>query len=206
MIDIDLLLAWGATYKKVNRNEIIFYEGATANFYHQLVQGRVRWVSIDEHGKEFIHMMVEDGESFGEIPLFDNEPYAATAVADEDSLLIRLHKSHFLALIHENHSLHFDFSRLLAQRLRFRFLLVKELAMHSPEHKISSLLNYFKERNRHTCPDSNMVKLTRQQIADMTGLRVETVIRTIRYLRSSGKVSIEKGKVYCSNDSLSLNR
>jgi CRP-like cAMP-binding protein len=41
-----------------------------------------------------------------------------------------------------------------------------------------------------------MVQLTRQQIADITGLRVETVIRSIRQLYENGKLAIAKGKVY----------
>jgi hypothetical protein len=31
----------------------------------------------------------------------------------------------------------------------------------------------------------------------MTGLRVETVIRSIRELHEKGKLKIEKGKVFC---------
>ena len=34
MIDIDLLLTWGATYKQVQRDEIIFHEGGYGNFYY----------------------------------------------------------------------------------------------------------------------------------------------------------------------------
>jgi CRP-like cAMP-binding protein len=41
------------------------------------------------------------------------------------------------------------------------------------------------------------VELTRQQIADMTGLRVETVIRSIRHMQDKGALVIDKGKVYC---------
>lgn len=99
MIDIDLLLTWGATYKKVKCDEIIFQEGECANFYHQVVSGSVRWVSINEKGREFIQLMVEKGESFGEVPLFDDGGYAATAIAEEDTVIIRLHKSNFLQLL-----------------------------------------------------------------------------------------------------------
>jgi CRP-like cAMP-binding protein len=58
------------------------------------------------------------------------------------------------------------------------------------------LLSYFKKTKKNICPDCNKIKLTRQQIADMTGLRVETVIRTIKQLEEKGEVTIEKGKVY----------
>ena len=52
-IDIDTLLAWGAAYKKVAAGEIIFREGAESSFYYQLVSGKVRWVNINDEGKEF---------------------------------------------------------------------------------------------------------------------------------------------------------
>ena len=42
------------------------------------------------------------------------------------------------------------------------------------------------------------VNLTRQQIANMTGLRVETVIRTIRAMQDKGLVTIERGKIFLS--------
>lgn len=39
------------------------------------------------------------------------------------------------------------------------------------------------------------IDLTRQQIADLTGLRVETVIRTLKRLESDSKVQIINSKV-----------
>jgi len=197
MIDIDLLLTWGATYKKVERDEIIFHEGGHGNFYYQVVSGRVRWVSINEDSRDFIQLMADKGESFGELPLFDDGPYAATAIADEDCVLIRLHKSNFLQLIKDNTELHFAFTKLMSERMRFKFMTFREMAYHNPEHHISSLLTYFKTNNKHTCPKCKQIQLTRQQIADMTGLRVETVIRVMRHLHDKGELLIEKGKVYC---------
>lgn len=197
MIDIDVLLAYGAAFKKVNKGEVIFNEGTSCSFYYQLVSGRVRWINIDEEGKEFIQIFVEPGECFGELPLFDDEPYAATAIADENVVVIRLHKTVFHKMIAEDSDLHFAFSKLLSQRIRFKFLLLKALACNDPEKRISVLLNYFKKENKNFCQDCNQLKLTRQQIADMTGLRVETVIRSMRHMHDKGELVITKGKVYC---------
>ena len=196
-IDIDTLLAWGAAYKKVAAEEIIFQEGMESSFYYQLVSGKVRWVNINDEGKEFIQTIIEPDECFGELPLFDGEPFAASAIADEDSVIIRLHRSSFQQLVKENPDLHFEFTRLLTQRLRFKFLILKELANHNPEGSISTLLNYFKQTQKNICTKCNRLKLTRQQIADMTGLRVETVIRTMKFMQSKGDLQITKGKVYC---------
>jgi CRP-like cAMP-binding protein len=148
MLNIDTLVAWGANYKKVPAGGIIFQEGIHCSFYYQLVSGKVRWVNINDDGKEFIQTIIEPGECFGELPLFDDEPFAATAIADEDSVIIRLHRSIFHQLLKETPELHFAFTKLLTQRLRFKFLILKELANHNPENSISTLFNYFKQSQK----------------------------------------------------------
>ena len=197
MISEDLLLASGATYKKVSARESIFQEGSDCHFYYQLISGSVRWVSITDDGKEFIQNLIEPGECFGELPLFDDGTYTASAYANKDSVLIRLNKSTFHQLLKEDPDLHFKFSKMMAERMRYKFLLVKELACGDPEHKLSTLFKHFKISKKYVCPKCNRVQLTRQQIADMTGLRVETVIRAIKNLETKGTLTIDKGKVYC---------
>jgi len=83
--------------------------------------------------------------------------------------------------------------------LRFRFLIIKSFASHCPERRIATILNYLKEENKNFCPNCNLLKLTRQELADMTGLRVETVIRTMRTMHEKGELEIVKGKVYCNS-------
>lgn len=197
MIDIDTLLAWGATYKRVNAGEMIFREGADCHFYYQLVSGSVRWVNINDDGREFIQNMIEPGECFGEMPLFDNSLFAASAIANSDSVILRLYKNTFRQMLKEDPELHFSFSKLMSERLRFKFLLLKELACNDPEHRIVTLFSYLKSSRKNICHNCNRVKLTRQQIANMTGLRVETVIRVIKNLQHKGSLVIDKGKVYC---------
>ncbi len=197
ILDIDLLLAYGASYKKLQAGEMIFTEGMSCKFYHQLVAGKVKWTNTTEDGKEFIQTIVEPGESFGDLPLFDDEPYAADALAVEDSIILRLHKPVFLDLLRESPEIHFAFSRLMAEKVRFNFLLLKAISCEQPEKCISTLLNYLKQKKKYICPKCNQLKLTRQQIAGMTGLRVETVIRAMRHMHDRGELKIERGKVYC---------
>jgi CRP-like cAMP-binding protein len=197
IIDINTLLAWGASYKKVSEGDIIFREGTNCSFYHQLVSGSIRWININEEGKEILQIMIEPGESFGELPLFDDGVYAATSIANKDSVILRLNKSTFHQLLTENPAIHFSFSKTLSERLRFKFLIVSALANHNPEKSILHLFEYFKLSRKNICPKCNKVMLTRQQIADMIGLRVETVIRTIRIMHQKGELLVDKGKVYC---------
>lgn len=196
MIDVDLLLCWGAIHRKIGKGQTIFYEGDKAHFYYQVVKGKVKLVSCNEEGKEFIQGIFMNGETFGEFPLFDNKNYQACAVAEEDTILIRLNKECFLQLLKDDFALHFAFTRLLAERFRFKSILLKELSCYGPEHRIVTLIRQFKMTSQMPGQARYKVDLTRQQIADMTGLRVETVIRAIRNLYGKGDLLLEKGKVY----------
>lgn len=72
-----------------------------------------------------------------------------------------------------------------------------ELAQQSPENRILKILDYLKfEVNHIITPFGYKTDLTRQYIADLTGLRVETVIRTLKELEQKNEVKIINRKVY----------
>jgi CRP/FNR family transcriptional regulator, cyclic AMP receptor protein len=196
-MDIDTLLAWGAVYKKYGPEETIFREDGECRFYYQLVSGSVRWTNLKDDGGEFIQNMIKPGESFGEFPLFDGSTYAASAITNKESIVIRLHIATFQQLMKQSPEIYLDFLKLFSERMRFKFLLLKELSCFGPEHRISTLFSYLKKSNRNMGKEQNRMDLTRQQVANMTGLRVETVIRSIRHMNENGQLVIERGKVYC---------
>lgn len=199
IINTDLLLAYGASVKEVAKGELIYQEGEVALFYFQLVKGRVKWMNIDEEGREFIQDIVEAGESFGEGILFEGDVYDATAVAEEPSTFIRLKLPAFQQLLDDHPDIHFAFTRLLSRRLHFKLLLVKILTNCNPEYRLITLLNYLILHKKNVCFTCNKLLLTRKQLAGMVGLRIETVIRTIKQLEQKELLSINKGKVYITN-------
>ncbi len=196
LIDINILLTWGAVYKKVFAGDIIFQEGEQAYHYYQLISGRIKWVNFADDDKEYIQYIIEAGECFGELPLLDNGLYPATAIAENDSIILKLKKEHFLQLLNENPTIHFSITKMLVKRIRYKFLLTKAISNLHPENCLMDLLDYLKNENLHICPKCSQLKLTRQQIANMTGLRVETIIRSMKSLNEKKYLSIQRGKIY----------
>lgn len=193
---IDVLLKNGAQEKSYSSGEVIFEEGRVCSYYMQVKSGKVKWMNFSDDGREYLQSLIEEGECFGELPLFDNKPYAATAIAYIPSIIIRLPKENFRKLLIDFPEYHFKFSELLTARIRFKFLLLKECAYSPPEKRVEALLNYFKVNKQHLNLKNHQFLLTRQQIANMTGLRVETVIRVVRAMHDSNKLHIEKGKIH----------
>jgi CRP-like cAMP-binding protein len=195
VLSSEMLLAYGAAFKKVMKQEVIFREDQPAKFFYLIETGRVKMFNEIESGKEFIQGHFTAGESFGEPPVITGQQYPATAIALENTVLLRISRERFITLLHENTEVHLAFTCMLANRLLAKAQNMKDLTSYGPEHRIISLLKQYKKHCG--CPDTEIfkVELTRQEIADMTGLRVETVIRTMKSLEEKGVLKIENRKV-----------
>lgn len=192
-IDLDLLFTWGAIAKEYKKNEFIFIEGETANFYYQIIEGCVRMYNSNEEGKEFTQGYFKNGQSFGEPPLFIDEDYPSTAVAFIDSKVIKLSKDKFLKILDDYPSIQKAFLNLMACRIHSKAKTTKDIVNQKPEFRILAFLNTHKNPN---CIVKELVPFTRQEIANFTGLRVETVIRELSKMNKDRKVEIRNHKLY----------
>lgn len=196
IIDDAILEHYGAKAVNHQKNEIILSEGMPALYYYQVQKGIVKMNNYSQDGQEFVQGMFKNGESFGEPPLFAEFSYPANAVTVVDSIIWKLPKSNFIQLLKENFDLHFMFCAILSKRLQFKAMIAKEISSHAPEHRLLTLIDYFKEKDDVAPEESYEVPFTRQQLADMTGLRVETVIRTIKTLTEKKELRITNRKVH----------
>ena len=197
MIAIDLLKKYGALKKSFAKNEIIFEEGNLPTHYYQIISGEIKMSNYNDDGREFIQGIFYKEKSFGEPPLFLNQNYPANAIAADDSEILLLPKQSFMKLLEENPAISLKIIENLAQRLYYKSVMAAEMSTQEPEHRILKLIdtgiayfNFKKDENGY------LINFTRQQIGDLTGLRVETVIRTIKTLEKKGVLKIINRKVY----------
>lgn len=194
MISEDILLNFGASLEHFQVDEIIFEENTRADFYYQLKSGGVKMFNMNESGKEFIQGFFYKNNSFGEPPLLANVAYPASAATIKTSQIYKLPKKQFFKLLENHPKINLKFTREMAKRLFYKAIILKEISGHPPEHRILTLIDYLKQKDKVS--DLYQVELTRQQIADLTGLRVETVIRAVKQLEKDEEVKIIKRKVY----------
>lgn len=194
-IDVDLLYTWGAIAKKYKKNDVIFDEGCAALFYFQVIEGTVRMYNSNSDGKEFTQGFFSDGSSFGEPPLLIDEIYPATAIAMHDCSVLKLAKEKFLKILDEYPTVQKSFLTLMAQRIHAKANTSKEIINQRPEFRIQAFMSTYKKKN--TCASSKiLIPYTRQEIANFTGLRVETVIRALTKMNGLNKVDIINHKIY----------
>lgn len=176
------------------KDQTLFYEGDPANDFYQVESGQVRMYILSPEGQEFTQGFFNPGESFGEPPLLGNFDYPSTAVMVTSGKIWKLPRAEFIQLLKENFEIHLKLDTVLCKRLHYKSIVLSEVSSRNPEHRLTTILNYHK--SKLASQDSRLVvPFTRQQLADMTGLRVETVIRTFKKMEKEGKILIQDRKV-----------
>ncbi|MCF6131604.1 Crp/Fnr family transcriptional regulator [Flavobacterium wongokense] len=197
MISEALLEQYQAGTKKYIKGAVIFDEGKLPVDYYQIISGDVKMCNFNDDGHEFIQGIFHPGDSFGEPPLFLERVYPAKAIALTDCELFVLPKARFMEMIKTNAEVSMEIIEHLAKRLHFKSVMAAEISSQEPEHRLLKLIDYnvkyFKPKKEK---EGFRINLTRQQMADLTGLRVETVIRAIKSLEKKNQIKIIDRKVF----------
>ncbi|WOC40361.1 Crp/Fnr family transcriptional regulator [Polaribacter sp. HL-MS24] len=197
MINEQLLLKFGAQIKEYSKNELIFSENENARNYFQILKGIVKMNNYNDRGKEFIQGIFYKQQSFGESPLFINVKYPANATAISDTHIYILPKKKLFGLLYEKPEIHLEITRSLAKKLYYKAIIASEISSQEPEHRVLRFFDYLKNDVYKIGGKFTLkIEYTRQQIADILGLRVETIIRVIKNLEKKNELQIIKRKVF----------
>lgn len=194
-IDRELLYSFGAEDKSYKTGDLIFREGDHALYYFQITEGKVKLNNYNEEGKEFIHNILGENQSFGDSLLFLDKLYPTNAISLKASKIIRIPKDKFLELMRIYPEISLSMNACLSQRLYYKVLMIRYMASPSPVLRLKGLMDYLKSYTENDCQFCFHVELTRQQIANLTGLRVETVIRTLKKMSEENSLKIDKKRI-----------
>src|ERR687886_2589448 len=93
------VLASIAVERRVERGTVITLDGEPAEAMYLVVAGRVKVVRYSAEGREQIMHVVEPGDHFNTVPVFDGGPCPATTEALQPSAMLVLYRSAVLELI-----------------------------------------------------------------------------------------------------------
>lgn len=195
VIKEEILHSVGASIKNYKPSEVIFNEGDFPNYYYQIIKGEVKLNNYNNEGKEVIQTLLEEGQSIGESLLFMDKLYPMNAIAITNCEILRLPKYVFMDLLKIHPEICLDVNRVISQKLYFKLIMTQNLGTQSPSAKLMVLMNYLKSSQKEQAPYSFMIPLTRQQMASLTGLCVETAIRTIKAMEKDKIVKIKDRKI-----------
>jgi CRP-like cAMP-binding protein len=197
LVNTELLSSYGGITETYYPKDIIFEEGQTPKYYHQIISGTVKLNHMDEDAKELIQSILTIGDSVCELLLFIEEKYPVNAIAISECEIMKLPKADFLEMLDDNRQASLEVRRFVSQRLYQKFIMMQNNASPYAEIRIKGMLNYFKSLSSNQTLYSYEFPLSRQQLASITGLRVETTIRCVKKMESEKLLKIINRKIFC---------
>jgi len=156
------------------RNELIFAEGDDATDMYVVRNGRVAIASRSVDGRTSVLALMEAGDLFGEMSMFDGEGRSAEARALEPSDLLAIPFPAVRTALEERPGLLWEVTALLARRLRLTdAALADSVFLDVPGRTAKRLLEIAGDADEFTLP------VTQEELAGMVGASRERVNKAI---------------------------
>lgn len=175
-------------------NETVFWEGDDSEWFYIVTAGKIKVSKMASSGKEVILSFFGPGEMFGEVAVFENKPYPASAQAVTDSRLTGIRKNDFLEFLLRHPDVAITIISILSGRLREAQSRLRDMAGERVEQRLARLLLMLSARLGHTLP------FTRQEVSDMSGTTTETVIRILSQWKDRGIVRSVRGQIIIADE------
>lgn len=182
--------------KKFKKNETILYEEDTNKYMYVILEGSVKVVKTTGDGKEIMLAVHETGDTFGEISLIDSMTTTASVLATKNSLIAIMTKENFYALIYVYKKVLDNLLKKLCSLIREDVDTIELLNFNNASQRVKVLLvNLAHKYGKETPQGITLhIKLTHQDIANMTGLARETVTRVIDKWQVTGDIFLHKNR------------
>jgi len=167
--------------KKFKKHETILYEEDTNEFMYIILFGKVKAVRMTEEGKEIILAVHQAGDFFGEMSLIDGKTTPASVIATEDSLVAIISKKDFYSILLVQSKLMISLLKIFCNRLRKSWDTIQLLNFNNASQRTKMILLMLSDEYGKKSSDGITlnIKLTHQDIAEMTGMTRETVTRIL---------------------------
>lgn len=184
-------LAASVQPRRYDRNQIIFSRGGRGDGLYMIAAGRVGISREGPDGSEIILTMERQGEYFGELSLFDDEPRSATATALVRSHLLFLARPTFQSFLAAHPEAVMACLHAVVRMLRRCTDLVDELALLDVRSRLTRRLLFLADQ-----ADGDRVEITQHHLAGMVGATRESINKHLNGLADDGVIRLDRGGVH----------
>ncbi len=180
--------------------EILFLEDEPCEHLYVVYSGAIKVYKSLDSGRELILDIFGFGEAVGEVALIDRAGYPASAAAQEDSIVYVMAARDYFHLIEAYPDATLALVRDLTLRMRSLSRRVKDLGGGGVDFRIATALLQFSKNEEVSGGGIPVpIPLSRRDIADLVGARIETVIRIMSKWGKDGYIRTENGRITILN-------
>ena len=194
----ELQLLAARTVRKIfAAGQVLFHEGDPCKGFHVVVRGQVRMFKASACGREQALGINVAGESVGEIPVFDDGPYAASgmAIVETEAAFISRKDFRDYCLAHPEVAL--KVLAFVGARLRRMIGIIEELSFTTTRQRLVAFLVRLAQSDGRKTEKGIEVLLpgNNQDLANELGTVREVVSRHLMRLQAEGLLEVDARQV-----------
>jgi CRP-like cAMP-binding protein len=173
----------------IKKGEILFLSGEPARGLFVLVSGKIRTFQQNEDGRELVLQVDADGSVLGDVPVFDDGPYPASAIAEMETEVLLIERTDIRNLCVKYPFLALAALKLMAGKVRRHANLVEALSLH----EVGQRLALFLLAEAQSSSDIHIafrVRLSNHEIASRIGSVRDVVSRAFGRLKHLGLIAM----------------
>lgn len=172
--------------RKFKKNQYIHSEGDRVTGIFYIISGAVKTVKLTEDGREMITGIHRADDYLDLNIMLSQDTYDDTAVALEETVVSFLPVEQLDKLLYLYPDVGAQFIKMLANNIRERELRLMQIAYFSVRKRVAEALVRLREKQN---PTGDTVKISREDLASLSGTSPETVSRTLTDFKTEKLIS-----------------
>jgi len=175
--------------KILKKNELLFLEGDKGYSLYILASGNIKLFKTTPEGKEVVIKVVNPGELFAEVILFEQDRYPVSATTLEKSKIYIIPKHQFYCIL-DDKNFRNEFIGNLMKKMRYLTDQIRYLTLYDVEDRLFKFLeDQFGKQDYIQC------HLTKKMVASAIGATPETLSRLLLRLKKEKKLILEGAEI-----------
>ena len=175
------------------KHTTLFHEEEPGEAMYLLARGRVSLHKLSPDGREIVIKVIQPGEVFAEVILFERKNYPVTAVSLTEILAFKLLRRDLLQLLRQD-DFRNDFIATLLRKQRYLTEKIQQLTSQDVEQRLRSFL-----REQYGEMERIEVEINKKQLAASIGATPETLSRLLQDLSRRKCLSWKKGIIIAAD-------
>ncbi len=182
------------------KDTMLFAEGESGPELYIIQKGSIRITKI-VNDNEVLLALLKAGDIFGEMALLENKPRSASAIANEDAVLMAVNRANFKGMVVEQPKVISRLTSSLAERIWNLYKQLRNTLIEDPVGRLydSLVLELEKERLDLTSRSSHTFGFGPNDLVNMVGLAKDTGRGSIATLLESKDLTVVDNKLYSSD-------
>jgi len=177
------------------RGDVLFRQGAFPNGVYWLISGKIKIFQETPTGQKQTMYIYSDGDLIAYRQFIADEPHPVTAVLIEESMYRFVPAEMFRGLLTSSPFFSRNILTALAREFTVWMNRMTVFSQYPVRYRLILALLILQEQYRMSGSEPGVVTITRTDLAEFVGAKLETVVRALNKLKAENLVSINGRKI-----------